>query len=182
MQPIVFKVDETLKSAGACVPAAGHIDEECYSLGEHDFKLPQGIDYDLILTNAGEGILASGMVRAHVVGTCDRCLEDAEFDIASEMDEYYLFEEPEEQDLADDEDEVDYSLIDDDSIDLSEAILAALLMETPYVVLCKDDCKGLCPTCGANLNIETCDCAAKRASESESESPFAALKNLKLDD
>lgn len=182
MQPIVFRVDETLKSAGACVALAGHIDEQAYSLGEHDFSLPEGIDYDLVLTNAGEGILASGMVRAHVVGTCDRCLDDAEFDIASEMDEYYLFEEPAEQDLADDEDEVDYTLIVDDQIDLSEAILAALLMETPYVVLCRDDCKGLCPTCGANLNNETCDCAQKRSAAAQEESPFAALKNLKLDE
>lgn len=181
MQPIVVRVDETLKSAGACIPLAGHIDEGSYSLGEHDFELPQGIDYDLMLTNAGEGILASGMVRAHVVGTCDRCLESAEFDVASEMDEYYLFEEPAEQDLADDEDEVDYSLIVDDEIDLAEAIMAALLFETPYVVLCQEDCKGLCPTCGANLNKETCNCAAERAAEAAEDSPFAALKNLKLD-
>lgn len=64
-----------------------------YTLGQ-DFTLPEGIDFDIALTNAGEGILASGILRAHVKGTCDRCLEDAEFDVSAEVDEYYLFEEP----------------------------------------------------------------------------------------
>lgn len=182
MQPITVIVDERLEDAGSCLPLAGHIDEQGYSLGEHDFELPEGIDYDLVLTNAGEGILASGIVRAHVVGTCDRCLEAAEFDVASELDEYFLFEAPSEESLSDDEDEVDYSLIEDNKFDLSEAIMAALLMETPYVVLCQEDCKGLCPTCGANLNTETCDCASKRAEEAAKDNPFAALAGLKFDD
>lgn len=182
MEPIRVLIDERLEGAGAALPVSGHIDEPGYSLGEHDFTLPEGIDYDLVLTNAGEGILASGMVRAHVVGTCDRCLEDAEFDIASEVDEYFLFEEPAEEDLADDEDEVDFSLVgDDNTVDLSEPIMAAILMETPFVVLCREDCKGLCPTCGANLNEGDCGCAAERAAQAAKESPFAKLKDLGLE-
>ena len=181
MQPILIPIDERLEGAGAALPVSGHIDEAGYSLGEHEFRLPNGIDYDLVLTNAGEGILASGMVRAHVVGACDRCLEDAEFDIASEVDEYFLFEEPAEEDLADDEDEVDFSLVgDDNTVDLSEPIMAAILMETPFVVLCREDCRGLCPTCGADLNEGDCGCAAKRSEQAAKESPFAKLKDLGL--
>ena len=97
MDPIIISVDERLAGAGSVLPVAGHIDDDSYSVGDHDFRLPGGIDYDLVLTNAGEGILASGIVRAHVLGTCDRCLEDAEFDIASEVDEYFLFEAPAEE-------------------------------------------------------------------------------------
>ena len=183
MEQIIITVDERLEGAGACLPVSGHIDQSGYSLGEHEFALPQGIDYDLVLTNAGEGILASGIVRAHVVGTCDRCLEDAEFDIASEVDEYFLFEAPAEEDLSDDEDEVDFSLISDElTFDLAEPIEAALFMETPFVVLCREDCLGLCPTCGANLNEGDCGCAEKRAEEAAKENPFAKLAELKLDD
>lgn len=183
MEPIRILIDERLEGAGAALPVSGHIDEPGYSLGEHDFTLPEGIDYDLVLTNAGEGILASGIVRAHAVGECDRCLEAAEFDIASEVDEYFLFQAPAEEDLADDEDEVDYSLVGEDhTIDLAEPIMAAILMETPYVVLCREDCKGLCPTCGANLNEGDCGCAAKRAEEAARDNPFAALADLKFDD
>ena len=183
MDPIIIKVDERLEGAGSVLPVAGHIDEHEYTLGDHDFTLPSGIDYDLVLTNAGEGILASGMVRAHVVGSCDRCLEDAEFDIASEVDEYFLFEAPAEEDLSDDEDEVDFSLVrDDDTIDLLEPIIAALVMETPYVVLCREDCKGLCPHCGANLNEGDCGCAEKMKSVEAATGPFAALADLKFED
>lgn len=183
MQPIPVVIDERLDGAGCVLPLAGHVDEPSYELGGREFSLPNGIDYDLVLTNAGEGILASGMVRAHVVGTCDRCLEDAEFDVASEVDEYFLFEAPAEEEMSDDEDEVDFSLVsDDNTIDIADPIMAAIVMETPFVVLCKDDCKGLCPDCGANLNEQECGCAAKRAAEAAKESPFAALANLKLED
>lgn len=183
MKPIIVSIDDRLEGAGAVLPLSGHLDETGYELGEHEFSLPEGIDYDLVLTNAGEGILASGMVRAHVVGTCDRCLEPAEFDVASEVDEYFLFNAPEEATLADDEDEVDFSLVSaDNTIDLAEPTNAALLMETPFQVLCREDCKGLCPTCGANLNEGDCGCAAKRAAEEEERNPFARLKGLKLDD
>ena len=182
MDSIIIKVDERLEGAGSVLPISGHIDQDSYSLGDHDFALPFGIDYDLVLTNAGEGILASGMVRAHVVGTCDRCLEDAEFDIASEVDEYFLFEAPAEEELNDDEDEVDFSLVsDDDTIDLAEPIFAAILLETPYVVLCREDCKGLCPHCGANLNEGYCGCAEKMESVEAATGPFAALAGLNFD-
>ncbi len=176
MERIEVHVDERLASAGDVLPLAGHIDLEGYELGNHEFSLPAGLDYDLMLTNAGDGILASGIVRAQVEGECDRCLEPASFDLSAEVNEYFLFEEPEE--LADDEDEVDFSLVEDDRIDVSEAIMAALLMDTPYVVLCKEDCKGLCPRCGANLNEGDCGCAERDEERRMEESPFAALKNL----
>lgn len=183
MDPIIIKIDDRLDFAGATLPVAGHIDLPGYELGEHEFRVPDGIDYDVMLTNAGEGILATGIVRAHVLGSCDRCLEDAAFDVAAELDEYFLFEAPAQSEMSDGEDEVDFSLVsDDDTIDLAEPIIEAVLMETPFVVLCREDCKGLCPTCGANLNEGDCGCAAKREAEAAADSPFAALKDLKLGD
>lgn len=183
MQPFIIQIDDRLANPGDTYPQAGHLDEGAYSLGEHDFELPQGIDFDVMLTNAGEGILVSGMLRTHVVGTCDRCLERAEFDVSAEVDEYYLFEEPIVEGESDDEDDVEFSLVSpDNEIDLSGAFLSALVMETPYVVLCHEDCLGLCPVCGANLNEEDCGHAAKIAAERAKENPFAVLKNLKLDE
>lgn len=179
MAPVIVAIDDRLELAGSSLPLAGHLDEGSYSLGDHDFSLPEGIDYDVVLTNAGEGILATGIVRAHVVGTCDRCLGRAEFDIAGEVDEYYLFEAPAADELGDDEDEVDFALVSEDrTVNLADALLGAMLMETPYVVLCREDCKGLCPTCGANLNEGDCGCAAERERARLAESPFAALADL----
>ncbi len=187
---IVVALDERLTNPGDSLPVQGHIDVDGYSLGDHEFTLPNGMDYDVILTNAGEGILATGILKAHVEGICDRCLEKAEFDVSGEVDEYYLFHEPEDSaaaSVSEDEDGeeagVDYALVSDDgAVDLTDAITSALLMETPYVVLCRPDCKGLCPTCGANLNEGDCGCAAKRAEEELSQNPFAVLKDLHLDE
>ena len=71
---------------------------------------------------------------------------------------------------------------DDDTIDLAEPIFAAILMETPYVVLCREDCKGLCPHCGANLNEGDCGCAEQMESVEAATGPFAALAGLNFDD
>ena len=181
MQPVIFALDARLGEAGDTLPLKGHLDESSYTLGEREFSLPSGIDYDLMLTNAGEGILVTGILTTHVVGTCDRCLSPAEFDVSGEVDEYYLFEEPEDTG-DDDDDELDFSLVSaDNTIDLSGALLSSLVMETPFVVLCQPDCKGLCPVCGANLNEEDCGHAAQIEEERLKASPFAVLASLDLD-
>lgn len=184
MQQVQAVLDDRLANAGDTLALAGHLDETGYELGDHEFALPEGLDYDLMLTNAGEGILATGIVRAHVVGTCDRCLEPAEFDLAAEVDEYYLFKAPSEtESLGEDEDDADFSLVGDDhTVDLSEALHAAVLMDTPFVVLCREDCRGLCPVCGENLNLHDCGHAAQIEEERLSASPFAVLRGLKLDE
>lgn len=183
IDPIIVPIDERLATTGSYVPVAGHVDLAGYSLGDHEFELPHGIDYDVVLTNTGDGILATGLVKADVVGVCDRCLDPAHFAIASELNEYFLHELPDEDELADDEDDVDFSLVgEDDTIDLAEPVMAAVIMETPFVVLCKEDCKGLCPHCGANLNEGDCGCADSRPDAVDPMNPFAALADLQLDD
>ena len=184
MQHIITILDDRLANAGDTIACAGHMADEGYELGNHEFSLPGGLDYDLMLTNVGEGILATGLVSGHVIGTCDRCLERAEFDLASEVDEYFLFKAPSEtESLGDDEDDVDFSLVGDDhTIDLTDALWSAVLMDTPFVVLCREDCKGLCPVCGENLNERDCGHAAQIEEERLESSPFAVLKGLKLED
>ena len=178
---VVVNLEDKIENPGDTLPVAGHIDAATYKAGEKSFSLDDGISYDVMLTNTGDGVLATGIVRAHVTGECDRCLEPASFDIAGEIEEFYLFEEPEDPEAYED----GYELLGEDRIvDLGEPINDAVVMDTPFVVLCKPDCRGLCPTCGINLNVEQCDCAAQAEAEwaSATENPFAALKNLKLDE
>lgn len=187
MDSTIVTLDDRLAEVGDSIAYAGHLDVNEYELGGRVLELPQGMDFDLVLTNAGEGILATGILRAHVLASCDRCLDEAAFDVAGEVDEYYLFHEPDEGVLEEDEEEgPDYSLIGPNStIDLGDALASAFVMEIPYVILCKEDCAGLCPVCGENLNHVDCGHAAQREAEAEEErlaaSPFAALKDLKLD-
>jgi len=91
---------------------------------------------------------------------CSRCLEPFEQPIHIEIEEAFA----PSVDMAtglpihiDDEDEA--LLIDEHHIlDLSEILRQSILLALPMTPLCKPDCKGFCPICGANLNYETCTC------------------------
>lgn len=182
IDPIIISVDDHLAEVGDTWPLAGHLDVAGYELGNHSFQLPEGVDYDVVLTNTGDGILATGIVKASVVGECDRCLDPASFSIASEVEEYFLFELPAADEQNDDEDDVDFALVSPDrTIDLADAVNAAVVMETPFVVLCAEDCRGLCPQCGANLNHGDCGCQARRDAEPDPMNPFSVLAALRAD-
>ena len=56
------------------------------------------------------------------------------------------------------EKEEDSSFVEGDELDVEELVRNELIVQWPIRVLCKDDCKGICSRCGANLNIQTCDC------------------------
>ena len=181
LAPVTVDLTDKVDNPGDSYPVSGTVSVETYAVGEKEYRLADGVSYDVVFTNASSGILVTGMVRAHALGECDRCLDTAEFDIAGEIEEFYLFEEPEDPEEYED----GYELVGEDRIvNLAEAINDAVVMDTPFVVLCQEDCRGLCPTCGCNLNKESCHCAdeAKDDWVADAKNPFAALKNLKLDD
>jgi uncharacterized protein len=82
-------------------------------------------------------------------------------------------EETREDDLEVEEADLDEQLVEGDEVDLTEIIREQILLNLPEQVLCKEDCKGLCPQCGANRNLIDCDCG-----EDEIDPRWAALKNL----
>ena len=182
MEQMKFNINiPELAYPGGMTTKAGHLDDKELTLGGHTFKFPDGIDYDLVITNVGEGILVTGMLKTQCIAECDRCLEDAHLNLSAEVDEYYLFEEPEVDEESED-DENEFTLVEDESVDLSLALERALVMELPFIILCKEDCKGLCPHCGCNLNVEQCDCEENVENERLKESPFAILSNLELNE
>lgn len=96
---------------------------------------------------------------------CARCLEPAKADFSGTLK--YLFSlyadaEPQKKDeknsSADGDEDVIFLDSWEDEIDLSPQIWEVMLTSLPAVVLCREDCKGLCPECGANLNTEICGC------------------------
>lgn len=177
--PVPIDLTDKVDNPGDSYPVSGTVDAFAYMVGEKEFQLDHGASYDVVFTNAGDGILLTGIVRAAASGECDRCLDPAHFEVSGEIEEYYLFEEPDDPEVYED----GFELVGEDRvIDLAGPLSDAIVMDTPFVVLCQPDCKGLCPTCGANLNHETCDCAdrAEEAWVASDENPFAALKDLKL--
>ena len=69
----------------------------------------------------------------------------------------------------------------DEELDITDDLRAEILLELPTNILCSEDCKGLCPHCGINLNESTCNCGEAPAaipSLSGDDSPWSALDQL----
>ena len=68
---------------------------------------------------------------------------------------------------------------------MESLVVAAIVFELPLVPLCDEDCKGLCPTCGANLNEGPCGCEKEQSDGPDefelAKNPFAALANFSFD-
>lgn len=131
--------------------------------------VPEGADVqaDVTLEAVAGGVSVAGVVSAPWVGECRRCLAPASGDLRVEVLEHYT----EEGDGSD-----TYPLVDDE-IDLEPLVHDAVLLELPLAPLCRTDCKGLCPSCGANLNEEECSCETR-----ETDPRWAALGALRLAD
>jgi uncharacterized protein len=108
------------------------------------------------LSSAGPGrFYWHGSIEGDVALECSRCLGDTTAHVTD--DTHLIFAEAGSGDVADDP---DVFLLDDRSneLDLRPAIREQWLLNVPGYALCRDDCKGLCPTCGAELNLGPCDC------------------------
>jgi uncharacterized protein len=167
-----YRLLPELAELSATRSLSGVLPCERADLGLRDLGFESGISYELVLTNTGDGVLLTGTARAKVVTECARCLETVTFELEGEVEGYFILSPDEhDQELSDDE----FTAIGPDGqVDLAAPVLAAVIYELPQVVLCRDDCAGLCPTCGTNLNEQRCDCAE----ETGGDSPFAVLKEL----
>ena len=102
-----------------------------------------------MLTRARQGVLARGQLQTRLLTECTRCLDDVRLELELTFEE--LFAHPP---LAG----VELPIGDDGNIDLGPLVRQEALVNVPMVTLCAPDCKGLCPTCGQNLNYGECDC------------------------
>lgn len=121
---------------------------------------------DLTMENASDALVVRGPVRTTLGLTCHRCLTEWEEELVVELTEVFGLG-------ADaDEDEDSYRL-EGDVADLEPMLRDTVLLEVPLRPLCEADCRGLCATCGADLNTDSCP-----GHDEESTSPFAVLRDL----
>ncbi len=107
---------------------------------------------EVVLESVLGGISVAGTVGASWFGECRRCLSPASGVLRLKVRELYT----EEGDGGE-----TYPLVGDE-VDLEPLVRDAVLLELPPAPLCRPDCLGLCPFCGANRNEETCGCEAPR--------------------
>jgi uncharacterized protein len=108
----------------------------------------QPITLDLTVETVGEGVLVRGQVDFALTGRCARCLNEITDEDSADINQLYLWELSE----STGDDDEDFGLIERDQINLEPEIRDAIILDLPLAPLCRDNCSGLCPRCGANLN------------------------------
>jgi len=127
------------------IPAEGlHLKEsstpEQLEINSKDIKFKNPIEIEATVTKYTNAVTAEISLRAEVEAICSRCLETFKTKINKKN-------------------RFDYSVSDDNpTVDVSEDIRQDLILDYPIKRLCKNDCKGLCPKCGENLNQGPCNC------------------------
>jgi uncharacterized protein len=140
----------SMRSLSRSVPAPAHLGVDVLGVQEGS-----GLELDLRLESVVEGVLVSGTVAATMSGECVRCLDPVTGPLVVDLQELYAFPgarpgtEPDE----DDDTEPLPEMIGD-LIDLEPALRDAVVLALPLRPLCRDDCPGLCPECGARLEDE----------------------------
>ena len=117
-------------------------------LGTELVGVPEGapIQLHLRMESVMEGVLVSGTVTSALVGECARCLGPVSTETTAEVQELFVYPDS-TTDETTTEDEVGH--LYDDFLDLEPVLRDAIVLGLPLAPLCRPDCRGLCPTCGA---------------------------------
>nr|WP_237417752.1 YceD family protein [Actinomadura rayongensis] len=111
--------------------------------------VPEGadIELDLLLEAVLEGVLVSGTASVPLTGECARCLDPISSTFEADFQELFVYPDTRSGGNAED----DELRLEDDLIDLEPVLRDAVVLALPLSPLCRDDCPGLCPECGARL-------------------------------
>jgi len=116
----------------------------------------------ICLRNVGHAIAARGRLRAAALLPCSRCLREHEAVVEFKVSETCTLTQIDDPQSylpeADYEEAAPIPVLDGNMVDLSELVRQLLVLNVPSRPLCSPHCKGLCPQCGADLNLTTCDC------------------------
>ncbi len=118
------------------------------------------VQLDLAIQKSGEEYFCQGEVTATYTVECSRCLAETEKQVSQRTEFIVCGTDQTTAHAAkgiDDEDYV-YFRGSDLCADVTEQVRQALILSLPMKPLCSDNCRGLCPVCGVNLNKETCTC------------------------
>jgi uncharacterized protein len=159
-------VSKALAAEGEEIPFSGEVTlPDAQALGEAiAFPLPAQIQG--FFSSAGEAMHVRGSLSCTARARCVNCLRETERPMTAEFDAMFA--------LTPDPTDPDLYLYDGAWIDLTDMALDAATLALPMRWLCGDDCKGLCPICGANLNETGCSCPV----EAQDAGPLSALQGL----
>lgn len=145
--------------------------------GDADFVIISPVLADLTLLKSDGEIFVRGDMTALLKLQCARCLKEFEHKISSKIDiAYTLTHERNVKEKELTQEDVGYNYLEGDEIDIDAIFIEQLSLDMPMQPVCRIDCKGLCPRCGADLNQVDCGCSAAGRMDAR----FAKLKEFKI--
>jgi uncharacterized protein len=125
---------------------------------------------------SGNEVFVSGHVDSRAQVECDRCLQPVEAPVSADFTlDYITGSEYESSEVAElTEAEMSVAVFDGEGLDVDEIVKEQILLAVPTRMLCREDCKGICPECGIDRNTGECSCVAD-----DIDPRWAALKNFK---
>ena len=154
-------VDEKVSLKGSFEP--GDID-----FSRDNVRQVAALNWNATAERAGNEIRINGALKIAVEMMCSRCLESARQEINKSFDLFFrqrdelMFDEDQEIELS--EKDTQTAFFSGTQLAIGEILREQILLALPMKALCRVDCKGLCPTCGINLNSGTCSCPAEKFS------------------
>lgn len=151
------EIRETEKEA-TFVEEVGEINEALSRTGVVDYQFEGAVPVDVRHYRLGVDLFFGGCFSGSVRGTCARCLAEYSFPL---RDGFTFVLKPamkQATGLELKEDDLSLSFYKGDQVDLSPLVREAMILSLPTRPLCSEDCRGLCPRCGANRNLGACDC------------------------
>ncbi len=173
--------DGPLKKELYCSPAEFPVLREMEK--RHEARFYDPLVFQLRVQKSGQIVEIDGQLTATVELFCGRCLQLYEQRISGAFsltftphpDAEEILDSHEGDEVELETDELGLVYYQDDFIELLHPLQDQLVMALPINPLCSEDCSGLCPNCGANLNHETCDCAKEPFNNK-----FSALARIKF--
>ncbi|NWF92067.1 MAG: DUF177 domain-containing protein [Syntrophaceae bacterium] len=143
-----------------------------------DFEFETPLFSEAKIWKAGQSILMRGRVETSLRLQCVRCLKPFSYPLSSvfELTLHPLKSESPIEEVELEAEDMEATFFEGGEIHLSEIACEQVFLEIPYKPLCQEECKGLCPVCGKDLNLSSCECV-----KDELASGFSALKKLKLE-
>ncbi len=131
-----------------------------------DFKLLKPVSYELTVAKFDDTVAIDGPVNVAARVACCRCLEEFDIELSLAMSIKLIpgtgFADSPEMELHGEDLDVYY--YEGDEIDIDPFVYEEVMLNMPVRPLCSEACKGICPQCGKNRNIETCDCPEESVS------------------
>jgi uncharacterized protein len=135
------------------------VDIDSAQLLEDESFFLEGVNYQILFKLENQRIQAQGKIKTAISLVCVRCLEQFELKINSKFDTILFAKEMlDSRSTALDEEELEYIFYENDKIDLEKILIEQVNLFIPFKPVCKPGCKGICPGCGANLNLSACPC------------------------